>query len=223
MRIAAWILTLFLLFNNLADVRADSVFTVGEPHASTLEFRQYFETMSATFGAGTLSIAQNVYEAAHADALWRTVMADWAALCEATGLLPEELTPHTVYVVRSTPNGLERIGSSVYCTAGDIESGSYLAQLACAALGTEEYWKGAGLAGMVSGKTADLPVLKAAYQQMDDLDPLSLFISYFTAPFASAEDIRLAEDTAVALCAYVLENDGIEALRSGDCIAARAE
>ncbi len=112
MRIAAWILTLFLLFNSLADVRADSVFTVGEPHASTLEFRQYFETMSATFGAGTLSIAQNVYEAAHADALWRTVMADWAALCEATGLLPEELTPHTVYVVRSTPMGWSALAAA---------------------------------------------------------------------------------------------------------------
>ena len=223
MRIITWLLVLFLSFSPLPRVRADSAFTVGEPHASTLEFRQYFETMSASFGAGTLSIAQNVYDAEHADALWQTVMADWAALCEATGLAPEELTPHTVYVVRSTPNGLERIGSSVYCTAGDIENGRYLAQLACAALGTEEYWKGAGLAGLISGKTADIPTLKAIYQQMDDLDPLSLFISYFTAPFASAEDVRLAEDTAVALCAYVLENDGIEALRSGDCIADRKE
>ena len=60
MRIIAWLLVLFLSFSPLPRVRADSAFTVGEPHASTLEFRQYFETMSASFGAGTLSIAQNV-------------------------------------------------------------------------------------------------------------------------------------------------------------------
>lgn len=223
MKIIAWLLVLFLSFSLPPSVRAGSVFTVGEPHASTLEFRQFFETMSASFGSGTLSIAQNIYVAEDADALWQTVMADWTALCGVTGLPPEDLTPHTVYVVRSTPNGLERIGRSVYCTAKDIESGRYLAQLACAALGTEEYWKGAGLAGLISGRSADIPALKAAYRQMDDLDPLSLFIAYFTAPFASEADIRLAEDTALALCAYVLENHGIKALRSGDCITARAE
>ena len=81
MKIIAWLLVLFLSFSLPPSVRAGSVFTVGEPHASTLEFRQFFETMSASFGSGTLSIAQNMYVAADADALWQTVMADWTALC----------------------------------------------------------------------------------------------------------------------------------------------
>ncbi len=130
---------------------------------------------------------------------------------------------YTVYVVKRTLAGIQRFGSRLYCTAEDVESGAYLTELIGAALGIEEYWKAFGLTGYLREEKADEALLKAAYEQADDLELLSLFVSYFTQPFASEEEILLARQTALAVSRYIVEHYGVRALLEEDCIALKQE
>lgn len=229
MKYIASLLAMLMLFigefgsHRLTQAEEQAAFTEGEPHASTLDFRLYFETMSASVGACTLSVQKTQYDAEPALVLLDIVEKDIQALSETMGIAAENFQPCTVYVVEKPFNGMERQGDRIYCTYADAESGRYRPLLACAMLGTEEYWKGAGLAGAAFGAAVDEAVLAAAYQQMDDLDSLSLFISYFTPPFATEEEIRLAEQTSSALCRFMLENYPVQTFVQGDCIAARQE
>ena len=91
------------------------------------------------------------------------------------------------------------------------------------ALGIEEYWKTLGLQNCLLDTSVDIAQLKAAYEQASDLDRLSMFISYFTEPFASAEESALAQQTATAITRYILEHYGIDALVGKDDIAYKQE
>lgn len=168
-------------------------------------------------------VQKDIYEEAKAQASWNTIMADLQALSSATGITPDDFKPITIYLVKETPTGVERYENRLYCTMADIESGAYRTALISAALGTEEYWKSYGLEGYLRGDKADEAMLKAAYEQADNLDGLSLFISYFNEAFASEEEIHLAEQTAMAVARYVLENHGAKALLTEDCIAYKQE
>lgn len=229
MKYVAFLLAMLMLITGVfgchcyAQAEDHSAFTEGEPHASTLDYRLFFETMSASAGACTLSIQKTQYDAESAVTLLDTVRKDIQALSEVMGITADALCPCTVYVVEKPLSGMERQGDRVYCTYADVESGRYRQLLACAVLGTEEYWKGVGLAGAAFGAAVDEAALSDAYQQMDDLDCLSLFVSYFTAPFATEAEIRLAEQTAIALCDFMLKNHDVQTFVQGDCIAARQE
>lgn len=205
------------------NASSEVLFSPGETHTSTWDFRQYFETMSATQGACTMSIRQNVYQEDQAQKLWETVQSDLQALSRLVGMEAEQFAPFTIFVVQETSLGVERYGDRLYCAAGDIESGMYRQALIGVALGMEEYWKTLGLQNCLLEVPVDVAQLKAAYEQARDLDGLSLFISYFTEPFASTEEIALAQQTSTAVTRYILERYGIDALAQEDCTAYKQE
>lgn len=219
-RYSGLLLVLLLAFG--AAACAEVSFTAGEPHTS-LDFRLYFETMSATEGACTVSIQKDAYDDVQAKMLWNIIMADLRALSSVTGIAPDAMEPLTVFVVERAPEGVQRYGSRLYCTAEDVENGAYCTALISATLGVEEYWKALGLESYLRDEQADNALLRAAYEQADDLDSLSLFIAYFTSPFASEEEVALAWQTAMAVSRYIIERYGIKALLEEDCIAYKQE
>lgn len=225
--IISLILAIVMVFSvvplRLNKAQAEALFTEGEIHTFTLECRQYFETMSANEGPCTVIVQKDIYEEARAQASWDTIMADLQALSSATEITLDDFKPITIYLVKGTPTGVERYENRLYCTMTDVESGAYRVALISAALGTEEYWKAYGVASYLRGDKADEARLKAAYEQAYSLDGLSLFISYFNETFASEEEIHLAEQTAMAVARYVLENHGGKALVEEDCINYRQE
>ncbi len=219
-RIACVLLCILLVF----PATAESLFQTGEPHASTLEFRQYFETMSAVRGNHTLSIAARIYNEALAQKLYETVDADLNAIAKKLSISPEQFAPHTVFVVERLVNGsMERQENRVYCKAEQIENGAYRPLLICAVLDTEEYWLGVGLAGYIFGDVVEHEHLRQYYASVEELNLLSLSIPYFLPDFATEEELTIACDTAISLCQYAVEHHGYEALLADDGVALRRE
>lgn len=217
------IVVLICCLLNMCTALSEALFSPGETHTSTLDFRQYFETISATQGACTMSIRQDIYQEDQAQKLWKIVQYDLQALSSLVEMEAEQFEPFTIFVVQETFLGVERYDDRLYCTAGDIESGAYRQALTGVALGIEEYWKTLGLQNCLLDTSVDIVQLKAAYEQASDLDRLSMFISYFTEPFASAEESALAQQTATAITRYILEHYGIDALVGKDDIAYKQE
>lgn len=217
------IVVLICYLLNMCTALSEALFSPGETHTSTLDFRQYFETISATQGACTMSIHQDIYQEDQAQKLWKIVQYDLQALSSLVEMEAEQFEPFTIFVVQETFLGVERYDDRLYCTAGDIESGAYRQALTGVALGIEEYWKTLGLQNCLLDTSVDIAQLKTAYEQASDLDRLSMFISYFTEPFVSAEESALAQQTATAITRYILEHYGIDALVGKDDIAYKQE
>lgn len=217
------IVVLICYLLNMCTALSEALFSPGETHTSTLDFRQYFETISATQGACTMSIRQDIYQEDQAQKLWKIVQYDLQALSSLVEMEAEQFEPFTIFVVQETFLGVERYDDRLYCTAGDIESGAYRQALTGVALGIEEYWKTLGLQNCLLDIPVNVAQLKAAYEQASDLDGLSMFISYFTEPFASVEEIDLAQQTATAITRYTLEHYGIDALVCKDDIVYKQE
>lgn len=218
-RVASLLLILMLLCTCTAAGETP-LFTVGEPHTSTPEFPLYFETMTAPLPAGSLCISRRVWEPKTAEALHASVTADLQAIAGATGM---PLASCTVCIVNRLVNGsIERQGSIVYCRTEDVLSGAYRPLLICAALGTEEYWIGVGLAGCIWGGSTDEAALSAHYAA-GDLGVLTLAVPYFIDGVATPEEIAIAQATAISLCRYIMSSHGCEALLTGDGTALRRE
>lgn len=203
-RLTALLLVCALLFSHAAT--ESPLFIEGEPHASQLDFRLYFKTMTAHAGSCTVSIQQMIFDPDQAAQLYAQITADEAAF---SALLPAQ--PHTVYIVDNLPAGLQCIGSAVYCTAETVLNGSYRPWLAEAAYGTQR-WQSICLAGLAFGSEPDTAALAAWYETDANDDMLSLFPAYFVPEFASADELAMAEATAISLAGFIATQDGIDAL-----------
>lgn len=209
-RMVMWLLILLFPLVGLAE---DAMFSEGAPHASHLDYRQYFETRSAKIGACTLAIEQTVFDAEKASALYAQVAADEAALAEMA-----PMQAHTVYVVKKPLAGLQRIGTAIYCSAAQVLDGSYRPWLAEAAFGVET-WRAVGLAACAFGETADESALAVWYANDAHDDMLSLFQAYFVPEFATEDEYRMACQTATALMAYIIREVGLESAMTADAAA----
>lgn len=209
-RMIVWILMFMLPLAGLAE---EPLFTEGTPHASHLDYRQYFETMSAEAGECTLAIAGDAYTEERAAQLYAQVSADEAAL-SAIG----DMRPHTVYVVKKPMAGLQRIDNAIYCTEAQVLDGSYRTWLTEAAFGVET-WRAVGLAGYAFGEETDESALSAWYADEAHDDMLSLFKAYFVPEFAAGDELRMACQTATALTAYIIREAGAEAAMTADAAA----
>lgn len=110
-----WVILLScLLLAAFPACAEESAFKQGDPHTHTLDFRLWFETMSAETDACTLSIQQTIYDEAQADELLNRLRADLEAICALTGA---SLQPHTVYVAEKLFAGVQRFENRVYCRA----------------------------------------------------------------------------------------------------------
>lgn len=232
MKAVALIFAILLTFcGNAAALEGTETFSpqfvAGEPHTFTQDFKQYFETMYAELNACTLFIQQEIYKEAMEQSVLERIEVDLLVLAKELKMSLEELRPHTIYVVKNAPNGVEHFDDRIYCTIRDIKHGAYYPALIGAALGTEEYWKTVGIAaytdGCIYGEHADEEMLKAAYEQMGNLDILSLSDVYFIGGFATKEERFIARQTAISVCQYVLDRYGIQALVKSDCIAYKQE
>ncbi|MCE5235511.1 MAG: hypothetical protein LLF87_05595 [Eubacteriales bacterium] len=183
-------------------------FKEGEPHASTMGYRSYFETFTVAVGSCTLAIQNKVFNDDLGFTLWEKVAKDLSAVSLVS---PAEFSEFTVYVVDKTLAGcIQVINGSVYCTPEDITSGAYREALVRLAMGFSEPWKGVGLAGYIFGEALDEAFLRSYYSEAEDLDALSLFAAYFIDAFATEEELNIAKQTAVSLTTYIIENYGIE-------------
>ena len=189
----------------------------GAPHASHLDYRQYFDTMAASVGACTLSIAADAYAEERAAQLYAQVAADEAVLA---AMLP--MQPHTIYVVKKPLAGMQRIGHAIYCTADQVLDGSYRPWLAEAAFGVER-WQAVGLAGVAFGERTEDAALAAWYADNSHDAMLSLFPAYFVEAFATAEELHMAQQTALSLTAYIVRCHGVEAVSTAAPEAFAAE
>ncbi len=209
-KLLTWLLIFLLPLVCLAEA---TLFSEGTPHASHLDYRQYFETMSAEVGACKLAIAQNVYDADVARQLHAQVAADEAVLAEL-----DVMRPHTVYVVKKPMAGMQRIDAAIYCTAAQVLDGSYRRWLTEAAFDVER-WQGVGLAGYAFGVDVDEASLAAWYANGQHDDMLSLFPAYFVSAFATEEEMHMAEQTAVALFGHMVEQAGVDVALAADASA----
>ncbi len=201
---------LLLLLLPLIALAEKPLFTEGEPHKSHLDYRQYFKTVTATVGDCTLYIAADAYDPAQAEEVYARLLADEAMLSE---LLP--LRPHAVYVVKKPLAGMQCSGRSIYCTAAQVLDGSYRSWLVEAALGAER-WQAVGLAGYAFGAQANEATLVAWYADACHDDMLSLFPAYFVEAFASADEMHMAEQTALFVTDYIVRERGIAAVLTAD-------
>lgn len=203
-------LTWLVILALAMGAHAEELFSPGEPHKSHLDYRQYFETLSAQAGMCTLSFAEDAYSAETAQQVYAQLAADEAALAE---LVPVQ--PHTVYVVKKPLAGMQRIGEAIYCTAAQVLDGSYRPWLVEAAVGTER-WQSVGLAGYAFDATADLDALRSWYADDAHDDMLSLCPAYFVEAFTTPEVRHMALQTAIALFGYAAEHSGFQAALTAD-------
>ena len=203
-------LTWLVILALAMGAHAEELFSPGEPHKSHLDYRQYFETLSAQAGMCTLSFAEDAYSEETAQQVYAQLAADEAALAE---LVPVQ--PHTVYVVKKPLAGMQRIGEAIYCTAAQVLDGSYRPWLVEAAVGTER-WQSVGLAGYAFDATADLDALRSWYADDAHDDMLSLCPAYFVEAFTTPEVRHMAQQTAIALFGYAAEHSGLQVALTAD-------
>ena len=213
------LLVLMLLLGGMA-LAQEETFSPGQPHTHTVDFRLYFETMTASIGDCSLSIQQKIYDAEQAQAILDVVERDLATLAQLTG---QPCLPHTIYVAEKLFAGVQLFEDRLYCRAEDILSGEYREYLAGVAYGLSEPWKRIGLAGCAFGGEADLPALKEYFERAESLDMLTLFAAWFAEDFAASADLNAARQTAQALTGYILQADGLDGLRPADSQAYRQQ
>ena len=143
-----------------------------------------------------------------AASIWDSTAADLQRISRA--LRTEILTPEIFVVHRTISGAVETIGNRVYCTRDDIGTGTYRRALISAALGIQEPWILWGAAAYVFGGAWDEDALRKYFISVEDPDMLSLFAAYFCGVFW--DQTQLAQDAAIGLCSYVIDQYGIDAL-----------
>jgi len=198
-----------------ADSQSEaSVAFTEDSHPWSIAYRDYFLTRTARQGDLTLSIEESVYQPEQAEDLLLQVVEDMQVIAS---LLPVVDKTCTVYVVETLLHGaIEQTGDALYCTADDILSGAYRAELIEMMAEIPAYWKCAGLSGFLFGSSVDTAALRSYYEQAEDLDLLSLFPAYFLNVFASEEEMLVARNTAVSLTDTIISQYGMDTFLQTD-------
>ena len=180
----------------------EPAFAEGTPHESNREiFRDWFQTMSSTSGACTVSVRDTIYNEEQAAEWWYAIQSDLAVLYQTLGMEEDAYTPFTIYIVDKTLRGPETWKNQLYCTPEDILSGGYRQELAGTVLSAGERWKRLGLASIAFDREkADVKQLKAYLADAEDVDLLGLYVPYFSDAFASEEELSMAQTAARLLC-----------------------
>lgn len=183
-------------------------------HPSTLTYRSYFRTRTARQGNLIFSVEEGVYQQDQATDLLARVLEDMRVISAAIPVIDK---PYTIYVVKATLNGgVQQVGDAVYCTAKDINNGYYRSALIASVSGISAYWKTVGLSGVLFEQSIDDMMLHAYYEQVDNLDILSLFTVYFHSEFASDEEMLIVRETALSLADHIIRQYGMNTFLSED-------
>lgn len=150
-------------------------------------------------------------------AIAQSVLTDVFAIRTRTG---ETTGKVTVYVVsRMLKDRPVLLGDRLFCTAADIESGAYREALCGACFALSIPWKQVGLSEYVFG-TADESGLKEYYADEAHALTASCAAVYLLPAIADEETVDAAKKTAASITAFVLESDGVDALRAAESTAA---
>ncbi|MBQ7060379.1 MAG: hypothetical protein IJM85_01210 [Clostridia bacterium] len=137
---------------------------------------------------------------------------DLARLESVSGEAPGEVT---VYIAGSTLDGAPTaVGSRVFCTLEDAESGACREALAEAAYGLEAVWQGVGLADYVFNREAAGVDLNDYYSRAENALTASCSALHLSPVLADEGTLRAARATARSLTAFLLESGGFASFRA---------
>lgn len=186
-------------------------------HGRETGYMAAFQTQMLSFGPYRIHLESRVYEESllrgGAEILWN----DLAAIEAAVGALPESVT---VYLVAETIAGAPAdVGTHVFCTAADLESGAYREHLIGAGFGFASAWQRAGLTEYVFGE-ADDAWLKEYYADGAHALTLSCSPLHLSPLLSDEETVKAARASARSIAAYLLERDGFSAFSEAESSAA---
>lgn len=157
------------------------------------------------------------YSAEALRTLAKAVYADVLAIGERTGETPRKIT---VYIVGQMLKECPVLSDDrVFCTAADIESGVYREALCGACCALPVPWKQIGLSEYVFG-TVDESGLREYYADEAHAWTASCAAVYLLPEVAGEETAAAARKTAISLTAYLMEREGLDAIRT---VASTAE
>ncbi len=212
--------------SDLAEASVEEPF-VEASHSRTNEYPAEFDTMSKKSGGLTVQIASDIFEEAESEVIFSQISGDYQCLKEGAECPQKNIT---IYVVEQTIVGKPQvIGEEVFCSIEDVENGAYRMYLIKACMDMHSMWKCVGLSDVLfltedQKSQIDTARLQEYYESDENMNAMSLFPSYFSEKFCSADEIRMAEETACLLSQYIIDNYGMnEYLSNGDDVAYRID
>ncbi|MAT42070.1 MAG: hypothetical protein CL609_06990 [Anaerolineaceae bacterium] len=179
-----------------------------ERHTRTEFCARTFDMHKTSYGALTISIADNLVEPQDTKQLAVGVEKRYT---ELSIRFPEFMQhPVTVFILSNPAVGecYSRY-QYVFVDPDELDSRKILEDLLGAGSGTSEYWVRSGLASLVLGEEPDQAVLQTWYETTDDLDMTGLFYARFLEDWATEEELEIARMSAASLVRYAMEVESI--------------
>ena len=207
-KILILLMGIILILSQIGCSDQKIVFQEGEHQGNSL-LPMTFATHRLSTAQFDLDIQNSLYEAESGLELYEQILADYGTL---SALLAAD-RHLKIYVVEDTmADEILLDGSTIYCTAQDIQNGSYHDALVQAYTGFDQLWKLAGVTGAAFGEGVDLDALGEYYSDEANLDTLSLFEAFFLGDFVDFNTLKFARDTATAMTEFILTENGPNAL-----------
>jgi hypothetical protein len=168
-----------------------------------------FATHRLTTAQFDLNIQNSLYDEEAGLELYEQILADYGAL---STLLEADQFLEINIVEDELMGEILQDGTSIYCTANDVQNGAYRNALVGAYTGFSQLWKLAGVTSAAFGEEVDLDALREYYSDEANLDTLSLFPAYFMGDFAGHDLLSFAQDTATSITEFILAEYGPGAL-----------
>ena len=155
----------------------------------------------------SLHMADSIYEEAVLRNCALTLWRDLTGLEKASGAALQEVTVYLVIDVGSSYP--VNIGTQVFCTLNDFESGAYREALCSAAYGLTTAWQTAGLTAYAFNTSGDID-LAAYYAGQSHVLTASCSALHLSPLISDELTVRAARETARDLTAYLIEQEGFE-------------
>ena len=189
----------------------EPVITEGK-HPREEGFSAAFDVYTLTDGSLTVHMHKLIYDEDQLRAEARHIRQDLEVLRSCTGEAEVSLEVYVVPHIVETNSRV--IGTRVFCTPEDLETGAYRTDLVRAVCGLQRNWQIAGLTGYIFGEPADEAALRDWYRDGAHGDQLSLAPMYFFPGLAEEVTLRMSEDTARSVTEDYIAREGYEAFRA---------
>ena len=183
-------------------------FEESEHHGNT-HLPVTFATHRLTTDQFDLNIQNSLYDEESGLELYEQILSDYGTL---STLMEADQFLEINIVEDETMGEILQDGTSIYCSANDVQNGAYRNALVQAYTGFDQLWKLAGVYGVAFGEEVDLDALREYYSDEANLDTLSLFPAYLMGEFAGHDLLSFAQDTATSITGLILAENGPGAL-----------
>ena len=182
-------------------------------HDREEDYLAVFKTYQLSLEPFSLHMESRIYDESRLRADARTLLHDLEALEEAAGVRPAAVT---VYLVKETLGDRPKaVGTQVFSTPEDLESGACREVLCAAAFALPSVWQRAGLTELVFG-AGPHPDLAAYYAQEEHALTASCSALHLSPDLSGGETASAARETARSLTAFLLDTAGFSAFRSAE-------